>query len=183
MPLNINLASQEKKLISQTNRIISILRNVAIAVIVLFIMLVAAEYGWFFYLTNQKARNIVTINNLTDQLEQQSDIERQYRQAQNIVSTARRIVSSRKNFQDIIANLYNYLPPNVVLTGLNFNQDTVVFDGQSPDVQPFAQALKNFTSLNDVEDDLFGDIALTNISRLRNGNYSFRLEIALRQSI
>lgn len=183
MAININLASKADKNIARTNRIIAILRNISILLMVLFVLFVAGEYGFYFYQSNQKINNQKRINTLVAQLESESDVESNYRQAQSIITNSRRIVTSRKNFQDILSGLYTYLPSDVIITGLNFNQTTVVLDAQAPDVQPFVSAINNFAAIKDNSSELFGDIALTSVSRLRNGTYTFRLEIGLKKTI
>lgn len=177
--LKIDLLPKKASEIKKINKTIFILRTTAEVIAGLLLVSIIGVFVWLF-LTNLELQRVGSqVGNAQLQLEQSGEEEVKYRLYQEILSRSDQIIKERKDYKGIFDDVYALVPEDVFVSGINFEGQTVIFDGRARGVQAFSRAIDNFLKIGSGQVARFKDVAMINVSRLGDAFYSFKLEIGL----
>lgn len=176
----LNLLPKTQLKLKRANQTVAMIQTLAKVLAVVFFLIIVGEYAWAAFTNNQIQNTRSRSNILMDEIEGQSETEGRYLYYQQALNTATNLVENRKNFLSSLTELYSRLEQGVAIEAITFTAGRLLFTGTAPNVQIFSETLANFKSQN--EQSLFGNMVLTNSSRLPDGRYNFKVDIELLSS-
>lgn len=176
----INLVPRDVSQIGIVGKTISYLKIVSRGIAVALVVIVIIEYIWVYQTRNQLTQINSQITSLNASLLEEFPTEVKYLRDQKVLQQASGIVSKRKNYQNILAALYSFFPTGISVEGLSFSDRVLLLSAKGNDVQAFSGVINNIqTRANSADTKVFGNVALVDLRRMENGNYSFGLQMEL----
>lgn len=175
--LKIDLLPKEAEEIKKINLAIKWLKMVNEVMVGVFILAVVIIFGLYFWSNYQLKEVDKKVKLVTNQIEQSSVIEQKYRWYQEVLGKADKVISGRKDYRGIFNDLFVLIPAEVMVTGVSFDKEVVIFEGKVDGVQKLALFLDKMKSIEKGESKRFDVVALTKVVRTGDAYYTFNLEL------
>ena len=180
--LKINLVSKKISQISKTNTLISKLKLASEIILGVFILGVLGFFGYFFA-NNIRANNLESeVMGVTQLVAERSQLEYEYKRFQDILVVSEEVLDTRRNFQEILRNVYLAFPDDVLISGVSFVDNVIIVSVTGQGVASFSNALESVRAFEG-EGDIFDEVAMVNVRRTGEGVYTFTLQMSLAEEI
>ena len=177
--IRIDLVPKEAGQVIKINTVVRRLMFASRAIVLVFVLIIAGLFGWFFLVNYQNSQIKSQVEAATAQVAQSSQQELRYRLYQDILGQAAGVIKDRTDYKGIFDDVFRLLPPQVGISGLVFNGDVLVLSVKANGVRDFGSVLDSVALIKDGKIERFKTAALTGVSRTADAIYSFRLEIGM----
>ena len=181
--ISVNLASKEVLKIAKANQLIDRLKLASVLAVVVFVIIVGADYGYFFLTNRQVASVSSDIEVVSGQITQMAETELWSRRLLSVAEEADRLVGLRKDFAGVLLDVYDLLPDEVMIEAVRFEGDVVVVEVMTNGVQAMSRALAVLSTVTVQDSARFDEVALSSVRRNDQGLYILRIELGLREAI
>ena len=175
--ISVNLASKEVLKIAKANQLIDRLKLASVLAVVVFVIIVGADYGYFFLTNRQVASVSSDIEVVSGQITQMAETELWYRRLLSVAEEADRLVGLRKDFAGVLLDVYDLLPDEVMIEAVRFEGDVVVVEVMTNGVQAMSRALAVLSTVTVQDSARFDEVALSSVRRNDQGLNILIIEI------
>lgn len=174
--IRVDLTSKAASKIARANRIIDRLRLAAILGVIVFVVLVASVYGYFFFLNSRAVVVDTRVQGVVNQIQGKAETEVLYRRLADIVQETRTLIGTRRDYAGVLLDVYAIIPNQVLIEGVRFEGSSVIVDIKTQGVQEMSTVLQ---VLEGSLTDRFSSVALESVRRADSGNYFIRIRLVL----
>jgi len=179
--MKINIVRQDTLKFRRVQRIKRINLIVTFGSIGLFALSVLWTSGQFVYLGYRGNQLTKTVKTLNDLYTARSKDEAEYLAVKQIIDTVDQIQGKRFKYRDFLNGIYQLLPSNAKLSGVDFGQSGVIIVNiRIINLTDYDTLLANINQGLTNNNFLFSAIAQSSLQRDKTGQYSVNLELKIK---